>query len=196
MNSLPIIERLIAFDTTSAKSNLELIGFVQNYLEENGVDSVLVQSEDGLKANLYATIGPKNRGGVMLSGHSDVVPVTGQEWSSNPFRALVKDGRVYARGSADMKSFIAIALTYLPEMLAKDLSIPIHLAISYDEEIGCVGVRRLLDMMAGLPIKPAMCIIGEPTGMGVMVGHKGKERLPRASTSRVWSAIQALHRKE
>ncbi len=174
MNSLPLIERLIAFDTTSAKSNLALIGFVQSYLEELGVDSALVSSEDGLKANLYATIGPKDRGGVMLSGHSDVVPVTGQEWSSDPFQALVKDSKIYGRGSADMKSFIAVVLATLPEMLAEDLRVPIHLAISYDEEVGCVGVRRLLEMMAGLPIKPAMCIIGEPTGMDVMVGHKGK----------------------
>ena len=172
--SLPLIEQLIAFDTVSAKSNLTLIEFVRGYLLENGVECRLVHNAEGTKANLYATIGPLDRPGIMLSGHTDVVPVEGQDWHSDPFQVLEKNDRLYGRGTADMKSFVAIALALVPEMLAADLSTPIHLAFSYDEEIGCVGVRRLLDMMEGMPIKPAMCVVGEPTGMKVVVGHKGK----------------------
>ena len=173
--SLALIERLIAFDTVSAKSNLELIAFVQDHLERHGVASQLVHNAEGTKANLYATIGPAGERGVMLSGHSDVVPVEGQAWSADPFAPWIAEERLYGRGSADMKSFLAIALSYLPEMLAADLAVPIHLAISYDEEIGCVGVRRLLEMMQGLPVRPKMCVIGEPTGMKVITGHKGKD---------------------
>ncbi|MEM7222080.1 MAG: acetylornithine deacetylase [Pseudomonadota bacterium] len=172
--SLELIRRLIAFDTTSVKSNLALIDFVREFLASHGIESQLVHNEERSKANLYATIGPEDRPGVMLSGHSDVVPVTGQAWDSDPFDVLERDGKLYGRGTADMKSFIAAALAFVPEMAASDLKTPIHLAISYDEEIGCVGVRRLLEMMAGLPIRPAMCVIGEPTGMKVVIGHKGK----------------------
>ena len=175
VKSRPLIERLIAFDTVSAKSNLALIEFVRDFLAGHGVESELVHNAEGTKANLYATIGPRDRPGVMLSGHSDVVPVEGQAWDSDPFRVRETDGRLHGRGTADMKGFIAAVLTYVPAMVAADLATPIHLALSYDEEIGCVGVRRLLDMMAGLPVKPAMCVVGEPTGMKVVVGHKGKQ---------------------
>ncbi len=175
--SLDLIKRLIAFDTTSAKSNLALIDFVRGYLDGHGVASELVFDADGGKANLYATIGPADRPGVMLSGHSDVVPVAGQAWDSDPFDVAERDGRLYGRGTADMKSFIAVVLAQVPRMVARGLETPVHLAFSYDEEVGCVGVRRLLAMLRALPVKPAMCIVGEPTGMTVVVAHKGKRAL-------------------
>ncbi len=172
--SLELIARLIAFDTVSARSNMALIDFVRGYLAGHGVESRLVPDESGSKANLYATIGPAERPGVMLSGHSDVVPVEGQDWSSDPFRLDARDGRLYGRGTADMKSFLAVALAYVPAMCAAPLETPIHLAISYDEEVGCIGAQRLIPMLNGLPVKPAMCIVGEPSSMKVVVGHKGK----------------------
>ncbi|WP_339670507.1 acetylornithine deacetylase [Dasania marina] len=174
IESLELIEKLIQFDTTSYKSNLELIEFVRDYLLSFGVESQLVYNPEQSKANLYATIGPKDVPGVMLSGHTDVVPVTGQNWHSEPFSVVEKDGLLYGRGTADMKSFIAIALAFVPEMLRANLTTPVHLAFSFDEEIGCVGVRHLLKMMADMPIKPAMCIVGEPTSMQVVNAHKGK----------------------
>ncbi len=169
-----LIETLIAFDSTSYRSNLDLIYYIRNYLSEYGIDSELVFNDEKTKANLYATIGPQDKSGVMLSGHTDVVPVTGQNWSSDPFIVEEKDGALYGRGTADMKSFIAIVLSYVPQMVEANLTTPVHLAISYDEEIGCVGVRRLLDMMADMPIRPAMCVVGEPTSMQVINAHKGK----------------------
>ncbi|WP_019528017.1 acetylornithine deacetylase [Dasania marina] len=174
IESLELIEKLIQFDTTSYKSNLELIEFVRDYLLSFGVESQLVYNPEQSKANLYATIGPKDVPGVMLSGHTDVVPVTGQNWHTDPFSVVEKDGLLYGRGTADMKSFIAIALAFVPEMLRANLTTPVHLAFSFDEEIGCVGVRHLLKMMADMPIKPAMCIVGEPTSMQVVNAHKGK----------------------
>jgi acetylornithine deacetylase len=170
-----LIESLVGFDTVSAKSNLALIAFLQDRLAEHGVAARLVHDESGGKANLYATIGPEDRPGVLLSGHSDVVPVDGQDWSSDPFAVREAGGRLYGRGTADMKSFLAVAFAYLPAMVAADLKTPIHLAVSYDEEVGCLGVRRLIEVLNGLAVKPAMCVIGEPTGMKVVVGHKGKQ---------------------
>ena len=172
--SLDLIKKLVAFDTTSRESNLELIAFIQNYLSGHGVDSTLVHNTEGTKANLYATLGDQDKAGVMLSGHTDVVPVDGQAWDTDPFKVTEKDGKLWGRGVADMKSFIAIVLALVPEFLERGLKTPIHLAFSYDEEVGCIGVRRLLDKLNGLPVKPAMCIVGEPTNMGVVVGHKGK----------------------
>ncbi len=174
LSSRALIEKLISFDTTSHLSNLELMAFVQDVLSRHGVESQLVRDETGAKANLYATIGPKDKGGIMLSGHTDVVPVEGQDWASDPFKVIEKDGRLYGRGASDMKSFIALCLAYVPEFTAQELTTPIHLAFSHDEEIGCVGVRRLIEMMNGLPVKPMMGIIGEPTNMRVCTGHKGK----------------------
>jgi len=174
-DSRALIETLVGFDTVSAKSNLALIAFLQDRLAEQGVPARLMHDESGRKANLYATIGPQDRPGVLLSGHSDVVPVEGQYWSSDPFAVREADGRLYGRGTADMKSFLAVAFASLPAMVAADLTTPIHLAVSYDEEVGCLGVRRLLAVLNGLDVKPAMCIIGEPTGMKVVVGHKGKQ---------------------
>ena len=173
-DSRALIETLVAFDTVSAKSNLALIEFLRERLAEHGVEARWVHDETGGKANLYATVGPQDRPGVLLSGHSDVVPVKGQAWSSDPFAVAERDGRLYGRGTADMKSFIAVALAYLPAMVRADLTTPIHLAVSYDEEVGCIGVRRLIEVLNGLAVKPALCIIGEPTGMRVAVGHKGK----------------------
>ena len=169
-----ILQTLVAFDTTSRHSNLALIDYVQTYLYGYGIDSQLVHNDSGDKANLYATIGPQDKAGVMLSGHTDVVPVDGQNWSSDPFRLTSKGGRLYARGAADMKGFIACVLAAVPNMISQPLHTPIHLAFSYDEEIGCIGVRTLIDMLAQQPIKPAMAIIGEPTSMQVVIGHKGK----------------------
>jgi len=169
-----LIDVLVAFDTTSRESNLDLIHFVRDYLAGLGLDSTLIHDTSEPKANLYATIGPYDRPGIMLSGHTDVVPVDGQDWTSDPFRVTEKDGRLYGRGTCDMKGFIAIVLASLPEFLRRGLETPIHLALSYDEEVGCQGVRHLIDMIRTLPVKPRMAIIGEPTEMQVIVAHKGK----------------------
>ncbi|MEM7171764.1 MAG: acetylornithine deacetylase [Pseudomonadota bacterium] len=168
------IERLIAFDTTSRYSNLELIACLSDYLAELGVTATLVHNPEKTKANLYATLGPGDRGGIALSGHTDVVPVDGQDWSSDPFRVAERDGRLYGRGTCDMKSFIAVALAQAPRILAANPKIPVHYCFSFDEEIGCKGVPHLLDFLAHQPIRPALCIIGEPTSMQVITAHKGK----------------------
>ena len=173
MSPLELIRALVGFDTVSSKSNLALIDFVRDYLAGHGVESRYIHSEDGTKANLWATIGPNEPGGVVLSGHSDVVPVAGQPWDSDPFEVVEKDGRLYGRGTADMKSFIAIALSLVPEMLAKPLARPIHFALTHDEEVGCLGAPRLIaDVLANLP-RPGAVIIGEPTQMRVVDAHKG-----------------------
>lgn len=172
--SIEMIRRLVAFDTTSCKSNLELVAFVQAYLAEHGVESRLVHNESKTKANLFATIGPEERPGIMLSGHTDVVPVNRQGWNTDPFEVTEADGRLYGRGTCDMKSFIAVALSFVPEFLKRDLKTPIHLSLSYDEEVGCIGVRRLLAELEQIAVKPAVCIIGEPTEMKVILAHKGK----------------------
>jgi len=177
LSSADMIARLIAFDTTSRESNLALIEFVRDYLDRWRVKSELVYAPDRRKANLYATIGPTDRGGVMLSGHSDVVPVDGQHWHSNPFKIDERDGKLYARGSADMKSFIAVALARVPDFLAQPLATPVHLALTYDEEVGCLGVRPLIAALATKEVKPKLCIIGEPTLMKPVIGHKGSRRL-------------------
>lgn len=169
-----LLERLIAFPTVSRDSNLELVGFVRDFLAAAGADTRLVPSADGGKANLYATLGPAERPGVLLSGHSDVVPVEGQAWSSDPFTLVEREGRLYGRGTADMKGFLAAVLALFGRAAGRRLRTPLHLAVSYDEEVGCLGVRRLLDMLEGLPVRPAFCIIGEPTSMQVALAHKGK----------------------
>lgn len=172
--TIDIIEELIAFDTTSRESNLELIAYTEDYLGALGVECTLVHNETGNKANLYATIGDPGISGIMLSGHTDVVPVDGQEWTTDPFRMTLGDGRLYGRGSCDMKGFIGTVLAKLPDFLKRDLEVPLHLAFSYDEEVGCLGARRLIEVLNAMPVKPAMCIVGEPTNMDVVVGHKGK----------------------
>jgi acetylornithine deacetylase len=175
--SLSILEELIGFNTTSCNSNLELIRYVEDYLSQYGVKSILVNDEPGGKANLYATIGPSDRGGVMLSGHTDVVPVEGQHWNSDPFVLKQLNGKVFGRGSTDMKGFIACVLERVPQMVTAKLETPIHIALSYDEEVGCIGVRRLLDLMTNMPVVPSMAIIGEPTNMEIVVAHKGKRAI-------------------
>ncbi|MGQ0664529.1 MAG: acetylornithine deacetylase [Pseudomonadota bacterium] len=172
--SVDMIKRLVAFDTTSRESNLPLIHWVRDYLAGLGVESRLVFDESGRKANLFATIGPADRPGLVLSGHTDVVPVDGQEWSSDPFVLREREGRVYGRGTSDMKSFIAVALAMAPEFIERPLSTPIHYALSYDEEVGCLGVRRLIADLARRNLQPFACIVGEPTLMKVVRAHKGK----------------------
>lgn len=175
--SRAMIERLIAFDTTSRDSNLALIDFVRDYLSRHGISSELVPSEDGRKANLFATVGaPDGAGpGVILSGHTDVVPVDGQPWDTDPFKVVERAGLIYGRGTSDMKSFVAVCLALVPEMVAARPRLPIHLALSYDEEVGCLGVRRMIDMLVERGLKAQACIVGEPTEMRVVVGHKGKK---------------------
>ena len=172
--AIELLITLVGFDTTSYNSNLELIEFIQSYLSSYDIDSTLIHDESGKKANLYTTIGRTDIGGVMLSGHTDVVPVAGQDWDTDPFSLTESSDKLYGRGSADMKGFIALVLSRVPEMVSSELTKPIHLAFSYDEEIGCVGVQRMLDLLEHQPIKPSCCIIGEPTGMEVVIGHKGK----------------------
>lgn len=175
--SIDLIERLISFDTTSYNSNIQFIQFAADLLCANGADIRFTYDDTRQKANLFATIGPADKPGVLLSGHSDVVPVDGQDWSSDPFRVVHRDGRLYGRGTADMKSFIAICLAMAPEFAARTLSMPVHFAFSYDEEVGCVGVRGLIQDLSALPVRPRLCIVGEPTEMKVIIGHKGKKNV-------------------
>ena len=177
--TVEMLRRLVAFDTTSRDSNLALIHWVRDYLAGHGIAARLVHDEAGRKANLFATIGPAANGngadgGIVLSGHTDVVPIDGQEWSSDPFAIAERDGRLYGRGTCDMKGFIAVALALVPDIAKAPLETPLHFAFSYDEEVGCLGVRRLLAELAEAGIKPAACIVGEPTHMEVVRAHKGK----------------------
>lgn len=169
-----LLSNLIAFPTVSRDSNLALIAFVRDFLATRGIEVTLIESEDGKKANLFATLGPKDQAGVLLSGHSDVVPVEGQAWSSDPFTLTKRGGKLYGRGTADMKGFIAATLALADRLDQKRLKRPIHLAFSYDEEVGCLGVRRMIEMLKGLSVKPSLCIVGEPTGHQVVTAHKGK----------------------
>ncbi|WP_425403692.1 acetylornithine deacetylase [Hwanghaeella sp.] len=172
--SVEILEKLIAFDTVSRTPNRSLIDYVRGLLDQAGIESILVEDDAGHCANLYATVGGSDSGGVMLSGHTDVVPVTGQAWTVDPFKMTQRDGKLYGRGTTDMKGFVACAIRAAIDAANRPLATPLHLALSYDEEIGCVGVRRLLDMLDAAPVKPAMCIVGEPTELVVANGHKGK----------------------
>ena len=174
MSTLDYLEKLLSFDTTSAHSNSELITWVQSELLAMGAIVKIIPNEDGSKANLFATLGPKDIGGVMLSGHTDVVPVTGQDWTVPAFSMTRRDGKVFGRGTTDMKGFIASMMTAAREASVQNLKTPLHLALSYDEEVGCIGVRSMIDMLNNAPIRPQMCIVGEPTGLLVATGHKGK----------------------
>ena len=167
--------KMVAFDTTSALSNLPLIDFVADYLKGFGVTPEIIPDPTGKKANLIATFGGGgDQGGIILSGHSDVVPVKGQAWNTDPFETIKKDGRLYGRGTADMKSFIAVALALVPEFFAKPLKTPVRLAVSYDEEVGCLGAPSLAKSMAtGSDSAPTIVIVGEPTSMRVVTAHKG-----------------------
>jgi acetylornithine deacetylase len=169
-----LLADLIAFDTVSDRSNLSLIAYIENYLASFGIAGRRTLDDTGQKASLWATIGPKDRQGIVLSGHTDVVPVAGQSWTSSPFELAERDGRLYGRGTTDMKGFVAVCLAMVPEIRRADLTMPIHLAFSYDEEVGCVGVRPLLRELSFAPIRPLACFVGEPTQMQVVIGHKGK----------------------
>jgi acetylornithine deacetylase len=176
--SLELIRTLVGFDTTSRGSNMALIDWVRDYLAGHGIDSQLTTNDDGRKANLFATLpardGNATTGGVVLSGHTDVVPVDGQPWETDPFTATLQGDKLYGRGVADMKSFSAIGLAFVPEFIGRGLSRPLHFALSYDEEVGCIGVRRLIADISRRGIRPSGCIVGEPTGMRLVVAHKGK----------------------
>lgn len=173
-SSRELLARLVGFATVSRDSNLELIGFIRDYLAGHGVDSELIYNPQRTKANLFASIGPSDRSGVVLSGHTDVVPVDGQAWSVEPFVLSEREGRLYGRGTADMKGFIASVLAAVPGLVRRELRIPIHLAFSYDEEVGCLGVRPMLERLQQRPHKPLLCLIGEPTELRPVLGHKGK----------------------
>ncbi|MEM7408479.1 MAG: acetylornithine deacetylase [Pseudomonadota bacterium] len=175
--SVELLARLVAFPTVSRTPNLALIEMVRARLEASGARTVVIPAADGTRANLFASVGPHTDGGVMLSGHTDVVPVEGQAWTVPPFALTSRDGRHYGRGTADMKGFVAAAVACVEQAASQPLRAPLHLALSFDEEIGCVGVRSLIDMLATAPYRPRFCIVGEPTGMGIATGHKGKVAL-------------------
>lgn len=169
-----MLARLVAFDTTSRNANLGLIGFVRDWLDANDVPYRVSTDSSGQKANLHAIIGPHEAGGIALSGHVDTVPVDGQAWSGDPFTLRRQDGRLTARGACDMKGFVAACLAAVPELRARSLTKPLHLFITYDEEVGCNGARRLIEDIAESALRPALCIVGEPTGMQPVLAHKGK----------------------
>lgn len=172
-DSLEIIADLIGFPTVSRESNMALIAYVSERLEAHGIPYRLFKNAEGDKANLLATVGPAERPGIVLSGHSDVVPTDGQAWSRDPFRAWQADGRLYGRGACDMKGFLGLVLAALPRLASAKLAAPVHIAISYDEEVGCAGVGSLITHLESLPVKPALAVIGEPTAMRIVTTHKG-----------------------
>jgi acetylornithine deacetylase len=176
MTSEQILAKLISFDTTSRNSNIPLIAWIEDYLDQFSIPHLRVDYETGSKTNLFATIGPDIAGGIVLSGHTDVVPVDGQDWTSDPFTMIERDKHLFGRGTADMKGFIAVALALVPEFLKLKLRLPIHLAFSCDEEVGCKGVRPLVDYLKHSTKKPSAAIIGEPTSMQVVNGHKSAVR--------------------
>jgi acetylornithine deacetylase len=187
-----ILEALVGFDTTSRNSNLPVIAWIEAYLEGLGIAYERIPDPTGgAKANLWATVGAGQTPGYILSGHTDVVPVDGQAWVSDPFRLSARDGRLYGRGTADMKGFVACCLAAVPDM--KALKRPIHLSFTYDEEVGCIGVRDIISYLEKAPVKPAGCFVGEPTGMGVVIGHKGKRSLRVTVRGRTCHSALAPH---
>jgi acetylornithine deacetylase len=177
MPALDLVKDLIAFDTTSRDSNLALIDYAQAWLEKSGARCRRTSDASGKKANLFATLGPDGDGGFVLSGHTDVVPVDGQDWASDPFAPQVRDGKLFGRGACDMKGFVGVALSLAPEIARAKLKRPIHFALSYDEEVGCIGVTGLLEDLKRRNLKPALAIIGEPTLMKIVGAHKGGAKL-------------------
>lgn len=173
---IELLARLVSFDTTSHKPNLAIIHFIEDFLAQHGVASTRVPTADGQKSSLFATIGPIGVPGVGLSGHTDVVPITGQAWDSDPFTLTRRDGRLFGRGTADMKGFLACILAMVPDFRRRNLRTPIHLVFSYDEETGCHGVRPMIAEMGGRLTRPRMVIVGEPTSMTVVDAHKGPVR--------------------
>ncbi|WP_044420120.1 acetylornithine deacetylase [Pseudomonas syringae group genomosp. 3] len=197
--ALEILKRLIAFDTVSSEPNMALIEYVRELLASKGIESLIVKDETDKKANLFASTGPRDVPGVLLSGHTDVVPAAGQAWTMPPFQATLRDGRIYGRGTCDMKGFIALAIDAMLNAADMTLLRPLQLALSHDEEIGCVGVRRLLDVLHLAPVRPFLCVVGEPTLMQFAVGHKGKAsyrtfcRGQEAHSSLAPRAVNAIH---
>lgn len=177
MNTAELLERLVAFDTTSRNSNLPLIGFIRDYLDGFGVPYRVSTDAAGQKANIHAIIGPREAGGLALSGHVDTVPVDGQAWTGDPFALRRRDGKLFARGSCDMKGFVAACLAAVPDFQARPLVRPLHLFISYDEEVGCGGAKRLIQDLADSGLRPDLCVVGEPSGMKPILAHKGKLNL-------------------
>lgn len=174
LSSLSLLSKLIAFDTTSYKSNLDLIFYIKTLFEQQNIRVELNFNTEKSKANLLASIGPMDQAGILLSGHSDVVPIDGQQWDTPAFVATEKDGNIYGRGTADMKGFLACSIMTMLKASELELKRPLHLCISYDEEIGCIGVRGILDQLSATMIPPIMCVIGEPTMMQLALAHKGK----------------------
>ncbi len=168
-----LLARLVSFDTTSHKTNLPLVRFVEDYLAQHGIVCRLVMNDDGQKTNLFASIGPGVGGGVALSGHTDVVPVHGQNWDTDPFELIERDGYLFGRGTSDMKAFLACVLAAVPWLKQRKLSKPIHIVFSHDEEVGCVGVRSLVSLLGSSLPRPRIVVVGEPTSMKVVDAHKG-----------------------
>src|SRR5271165_4972400 len=195
--SRAMIERLIRFNTVSRDSNLGLIEWVRDYLVGLGASTRLTHDASGKKANLFATLGDSNKPGLILSGHTDVVPVEGQNWDTDPFVAVERDGKLYARGSADMKGFIGVALAQAPKFIsalnAGRLEAPLHYALSYDEEVGCLGVRGLIRDLEENGIRPAGCVVGEPTSMQPIIAHKGTHRFRCAVRGREAHSSYVTH---
>jgi acetylornithine deacetylase len=188
-----LLAKLVAFDTTSTKSNLELIAYVKDYLDSHGVASTLTPSEDGKKASMFAWMGPDGKGGIGLSGHSDCVPIEGQTWSSDPFKLELRDGKLYGRGACDMKGFLACVLASVPLFLSRPLKEPVHIIVSYDEEVGCTGVRPLIARLGSDLPRPRGIIVGEPTTMAVVEAHKGVDTYRTVVTGReVHSSLPQL----
>jgi acetylornithine deacetylase len=194
-----ILERLVGFDTVSAKPNLEVMAYIRGLLSDAGIQSVTIPDHTGQKENLYAVVGPVDVPGVILSAHVDVVPVEGQVWTKPPFALTEQDGRLYGRGTTDMKGFVACAVAAVLRASAMELKVPVILALSHDEEIGCQGVGSMLEVMARWAVPPRMCLVGEPTLMQVALGHKGKIALRATCTGREMHsamaplALNALH---
>jgi acetylornithine deacetylase len=177
MTTVEMLDRLIGFDTTSRNSNLPLMDFVGNYLRAHGVPFRVSHDPTGQKANIHAVIGAPGPGGLALSGHVDTVPVEGQDWTSDPFRLRREADRLYGRGTADMKGFVAACLSAVPDLQAARLARPIHLLITYDEEVSCDGARRLIEDVAESGWQPALCVVGEPSLMQPITAHKGRMAL-------------------
>ncbi len=199
MKTQDLLRDLIAFPTVSANPNRALIDYCATLLKDAGADVTIIEDKVENKANLYATVGPLDIPGVLLSGHTDVVPVEGQEWTVPPFEMSEADGKLFGRGTTDMKGFVASALSAALRAGEMNLTTPLHLALSYDEEIGCIGVRSMIDMLANAPFRPRFCIVGEPTLMSVATGHKGKTACHvtctgrEAHTALAPNALNAIH---
>lgn len=204
-DAIEILERLVGFETVSANSNLALIAWVADYLDGHGIGCTLTHDAAGNKANLFATIGPAERGGLILSGHTDVVPVAGQAWDGDPFRLERREDRLYGRGAADMKGFLALVLALVPKALERPLAVPLHLAFSFDEEVGCLGVPALIRALPEGAARPRFAIIGEPTEMRIgnaqkglsflrtsVAGREGHSSLPEAGVNAIAAAARII----